>query len=166
MWFVNKKVILTKDNLLKRNWNGCKKCVFCQADETIEHLFLSCSMARNIWRLLHFTFNVAPPSNIDNLFGTWLTGIDKRTKNCIRTGVCAFTWAIWNCRNDVVFNKIANAHFLQVVNRATYWITMWSILLPQDQRPIMEAGCNRLVAVVRTILSRDGWRHERRICAA
>ena len=113
-------MILTKDNLLKRNRNGCKKCVFCQTDETIEHLFLSCSMARNIWRLLHFTFNVAPPSNIDNLFGTWLTGIDKRTKNCIRTGVCAFIWAIWNCRNDVVFNKIANAHFLQVVNKATY----------------------------------------------
>jgi hypothetical protein len=25
MWFVFKKVILTKDNLIKRNWHGCTK---------------------------------------------------------------------------------------------------------------------------------------------
>ena len=119
MWFVNRKVILTKDNLIKRNWNGSKKCVFCHADETIEHLFLSCNFARKIWRLLHFTYNISPPSSIANLFGAWLAGIDKKTKSRIRNGACAFIWAIWNCRNDVVFNKIENAHFLQVVNRAT-----------------------------------------------
>ena len=28
MWFLREKVLLTKDNLLKRNWNGCKKCCF------------------------------------------------------------------------------------------------------------------------------------------
>ena len=25
MWFLQRKVILTKDNLVKRNWAGCKK---------------------------------------------------------------------------------------------------------------------------------------------
>jgi hypothetical protein len=25
MWFLHQKVILTKDNLAKRNWTGCKK---------------------------------------------------------------------------------------------------------------------------------------------
>jgi hypothetical protein len=29
MWFLHKKVILTKDNLVKRRWNGCTKCVLC-----------------------------------------------------------------------------------------------------------------------------------------
>jgi hypothetical protein len=28
MWFVYNKVILTKDNLAKRHWIGCTKCVF------------------------------------------------------------------------------------------------------------------------------------------
>jgi hypothetical protein len=41
MWFLNRKEILTKDNLAKRNWNGCKKCAFCDEEETIEHLFLN-----------------------------------------------------------------------------------------------------------------------------
>jgi hypothetical protein len=29
MWFLYNKVILTKDNLAKRRWTGCTKCVFC-----------------------------------------------------------------------------------------------------------------------------------------
>ena len=28
MWFLNSKVLLTKDNLAKRNWTGCTKCFF------------------------------------------------------------------------------------------------------------------------------------------
>jgi hypothetical protein len=40
MWFLNRKVWLTKDNLVKRQWKGCKKCCFCDADESVEPLFL------------------------------------------------------------------------------------------------------------------------------
>ena len=29
MWFLNNKVLLSKDNLAKHNWNGCQKCCFC-----------------------------------------------------------------------------------------------------------------------------------------
>jgi hypothetical protein len=35
MWFLHKGVILTKDNLIKRNWHGCTKCCFCDQEETI-----------------------------------------------------------------------------------------------------------------------------------
>jgi hypothetical protein len=28
-WYLRKGVILTKDNLIKRNWHGSKECVFC-----------------------------------------------------------------------------------------------------------------------------------------
>uniref|UniRef100_A0A453N948 Reverse transcriptase zinc-binding domain-containing protein n=1 Tax=Aegilops tauschii subsp. strangulata TaxID=200361 RepID=A0A453N948_AEGTS len=42
MWFVHKQVILTKDNLAKRNWTGSTRCSFCDRDESIKHLFLDC----------------------------------------------------------------------------------------------------------------------------
>jgi hypothetical protein len=48
MWFLNKKVLLTKDNLAKRNWTRPMKCVFCSADESIEHLFIKCPSAKLI----------------------------------------------------------------------------------------------------------------------
>ena len=56
------------------------------------------------------------------MFGNWLNGIDKATKTCIRVGVCALVWAIWNCRNDMVFNKGINAHLLQVIHMAGYFL--------------------------------------------
>jgi hypothetical protein len=68
MWFVFKKVILTKDNLVKRNWHGCTKCCFCDQNETIDHLFISCPFARMIWRIVYMTFNIPLPSNITNFF--------------------------------------------------------------------------------------------------
>ena len=68
LWFLHRKELLTKDNLAKRRWIGCKKCVFCDADESAEHLFVKCTFARDIWRLVHFTFNVYPPASIANMF--------------------------------------------------------------------------------------------------
>ena len=61
MWFLYNKVILTKDNLAKRKWNGCTDCVFCGQRETIYHLFISCHFSRLVWRVVHFTFNIPPP---------------------------------------------------------------------------------------------------------
>jgi len=41
LWLLTNDAILTKDNLLKRKWSGDPKCVFCEANETITHLFSS-----------------------------------------------------------------------------------------------------------------------------
>lgn len=41
MWFLDRQVLLTKDNLAKRNWEESLKCCFCESDETVQHLFVS-----------------------------------------------------------------------------------------------------------------------------
>jgi hypothetical protein len=41
-------VILTKDNLVRRNWHGSTRYVFCHQDETIKHLFFQWRFARSI----------------------------------------------------------------------------------------------------------------------
>jgi hypothetical protein len=66
-----------------------------------------------------------------NLFENWLNGIDKKTKARIHIGVCALLWAIWNCKNDVIFYKASNAQFLQVIHKDTYWITHGPISYPR-----------------------------------
>jgi hypothetical protein len=163
MWFLYKKVILTKDNLAKIRWTGCTKCVFCGSKETIDHLFISYHFSRLVWRVVHFSFNIPPPMNITNLFGNWLNGIDKKTKERIRVGVCALIWTIWNCRNEVVFNRCANPNFLQIIHRSASLIHVWSYLLPVEQQEPLDIGCNRLMAVVRAIFNQGGWLHSRRI---
>ena len=41
LWYLHRGVVLTKDNLVIRNWHGSKQCCFCHKDETIKHLFFS-----------------------------------------------------------------------------------------------------------------------------
>ena len=114
MWFVHKQVILTNDNLTKRNWIGSTRCSFCDRDETIKHLFLDCPMEKILWRFVHIAFNITPPNNINTLFGTWLDGIESETARHIRVGVCALLWAVWNCRNDLGFNRTTNTLFCRL----------------------------------------------------
>lgn len=44
--------ILTRDNLIRRKWNGDPKCLFCDADEIITHLFFQCPIAKVIWSVV------------------------------------------------------------------------------------------------------------------
>ena len=59
-WYLRRGVILTKDNLAKRNWHGSKKCVFCTHDESIKHLFFQCEFARSIWSAVQIGSTLYP----------------------------------------------------------------------------------------------------------
>jgi hypothetical protein len=43
-WHLHPGVILAKDNLVKRNWHGSTRCIFCHHDETMKHLFFSAAL--------------------------------------------------------------------------------------------------------------------------
>jgi hypothetical protein len=163
MWFLNKKILLTKDNLAKRNWNGSKKCCFCEDEESVHHLFISCRFARFIWQIVFATFNLSPPSSITNLFGNWLIGLDRINKARIRVGVSALCWSIWNFRNNIIFNGKESTNFLQVIFKMAHWIRLWRFLLPVEQRACMDSGCNRLLMVAQDIFYQATWRHTRRL---
>ncbi|WVZ81596.1 hypothetical protein U9M48_028951 [Paspalum notatum var. saurae] len=54
MWYVKRGVLLTKDNLARRNWSGHQGCCFCNSNESIQHLFFDCRLAKLIWRAVLF----------------------------------------------------------------------------------------------------------------
>ena len=62
LWYLKRGVILTKDNLARRSWNGDTKCCFCHHPETIQHLFFQCYYAKFLWRAVHLMFGLSPPS--------------------------------------------------------------------------------------------------------
>uniref|UniRef100_A0A453JLH4 Reverse transcriptase zinc-binding domain-containing protein n=1 Tax=Aegilops tauschii subsp. strangulata TaxID=200361 RepID=A0A453JLH4_AEGTS len=101
--------------------------------------------------------------DIASLFGTWLAGVEQFTAARIRIGICALLWAIWNCRNDMIFTRQHNLTFLQVIFRATAWIRTWSLLTPMDSREPLVTGCNQWEMVARAIFNRFGWRSHNRI---
>ena len=163
MWFVHKQVILTKDSILKRRWVGSTRCCFCDHDETMQHLFLFGPLTKLLWRTIHIAFNIIPPVSIESLFGTWLAGVEHTTASRIRIGICALFGAIWNCRNDMIFNRQHILNFLQVIFRATTWIRMWSLLTPMDSREPLVTGCNQWEMVAPAIFNQFGWRSHNKI---
>jgi hypothetical protein len=118
MWFVHRKEILMKDNLVKRNWQGSSKCCFCDHEEIVQHLFIHYLFAKIVWSIVRMALNITPPLNINHLFGTWLNGVPKSEKVHIRGDF----WAIWHVRNDFIFNKSCFISFLQVIPLTIHWI--------------------------------------------
>lgn len=106
MWYLDREVVLTKDNLRKHRQQGCTKCCFSDNYESIQHLFLDCRLAILLQHTIHVAYNLPPPTCITNMFRNWLLGIHPRLKAQIHVGVCALVWAIWNFRNDCVFNRM------------------------------------------------------------
>ena len=100
--YLRRGIVLTKDNLAKRNWQGSTKCVFCHHDENIKHLFFECQFARSIWSAIQVASNLYPPSSVANIFGNWLHGLDHTLRKDIRVGAIALLWSLWLCRNDSV----------------------------------------------------------------
>lgn len=49
MWLVLNKAILTKDNMIKREWQGDPACYFCSSPETVSHLLSECNTAKAVW---------------------------------------------------------------------------------------------------------------------
>ena len=120
LWYLNKGVILTKDNLVKRRWKGNTSCSFCDTSETIQHLFFDCHMARMVWNAVSITFGFPPPANTNSLFGSWLKSFPFRLRNQILIGAAAVSWASWLSRNEVVLQKSKPNSCLQVIFRATH----------------------------------------------
>ena len=49
LWYLYKEVMLTKDKLVRRQWQEDRKCCFYSSDESIQHLFFDCHFAKFVW---------------------------------------------------------------------------------------------------------------------
>jgi hypothetical protein len=161
-WYLRRGVILTKDNLIKRNWHGNKTCVFCSQDETIKHLFFHCNFAHSIWSIIQVVSGLYTPTSIANIFGNWLHGIDYKYMILLRVGAMALIWSLWLCRNDKVFND-KNCSLLQVIYRCTGTLRVWSQLHRLEDHDLFMGLCTRLEDTARHLFSQHGWQHNLRI---
>jgi hypothetical protein len=117
LWFLRRGVLLTKDNLAKRKWKGGTDCCFCNMQETIQHLFFDCPLARLVWGIVCITFDIRIPMSVEDVFGSWIRDFPFKQRNRVLLGVAAVCWAIWLSRNDMVFQRTRPNSCLQVIFR-------------------------------------------------
>ena len=159
LWFLQRGVILTKDNLTRTNWKGSQKCICCNKNETIQHLFLECPFAKMIWKIIFFATNLTQPRSINHMFGTWLHNRHKMAKGLIWVGVAAMCWAIWRCRNDVIFNKMRTNSILQVIFRGAYWLRFWGPLQRDEQAKDALSFISKKLEMIALEISNKGRKH-------
>jgi hypothetical protein len=94
MFFIT-GVTLTKDNLVKRNWHGSEKCCFCNNNETLEHLFFDCALAKFVWRIVELIFGLIPPKSTVHMSTTWLQDIPMHYRKLILVGAGIMCLSIW-----------------------------------------------------------------------
>jgi len=163
MWYLYKGVILTKDNLARRQWKGDRKCCFCSTNETIQHLLFDCHYAKFMWRIVLISFNLKPPTSVHNLFTGWFEGLNRKRKSQILVGASAICWDLWLTWNDVVFDKAIAPSYLQVIFKGMYWTRYWTLLQKEEDRHFMKAGCRIIETTAMEVFARHVWRFSNRI---
>ena len=111
LWYLRKGVILTKDNLARRKWQGNQQCCFCHENETIQHLFFDCRFARLGWATAYAAWGLPRTHSVDDMFGHWLDGIQSNLKPLILLGASALCWSLWLCRNAFIFGNKHTSFF-------------------------------------------------------
>jgi hypothetical protein len=155
LWYLQRGVILTKDNLAKRNWVGSQKCCFCDCNETILHLFFDCQHAKTIRRAVRVATGLTPLRSVIHMLKHWLTGIQNKDKNLIFVGVVDVMWAIWCTHNDLIF---------RTNNFVLLYRLFWSLLQHEDTREIIRSASKALEVVALDIFAKNRWSSNNRLC--
>lgn len=106
-WLVIKNRILTKDNLSKKGWKGAKFCEFCDYEESVNHLFFFCSLAKFLWNIVGCALgNQRDPISFFDLCQNWLSSYTGKDRVVVLLGTAALLWSIWKTRNKSCFQSV------------------------------------------------------------
>jgi hypothetical protein len=144
MWLIQQDAILTKNNLLKRNWQGDKFCSFCNLEENIPHLFFECSLAKYIWSLVAWVINADCRPTNECQYWEWCERFMPCNKNLHMIGLTAIYWAIWRTRNSVCFDKKKISSPTEIICLASSVLNYWAGLQQEEGRTIFETGAEAL----------------------
>ena len=91
------------------------------------------------------------------MFHSWLANQSKEIRNLIWVGVAAVCWAIWRCRNDIIFNNIKVHSILQVIFRETYWLRFWAQLQRDEHAKNTLSELSRNIEIIAMEVVIGGW---------
>jgi hypothetical protein len=72
-------------------------------------------------------------------------------------GVAAICWAIWKCRNDIVFKNTKFNSILQVIFRGAYWLRLCAQLQRKEQAKNTLIATSRKLEVIALKIANGGW---------
>jgi hypothetical protein len=152
MWLVAQKAILTRENMIKRNWQGDPGCYFCGAIESVDHLLFYCPFAKVVWGVVALSFHQRDRPTPYDQFDIWARKALPGGDAVYMFGMAAICWAIWKARNWACFEKkklIINSN--EVIYSACLFMPYWVRLYKGEMQDKVKAGADVLMKVALSI---------------
>lgn len=153
LWLIANNAILTKDNLVKRRWQGDPACCFCQYPETVNHLLFTCSVARVVWAT---TATCLGASNIPTSFDQswrWCARWIPKGNQFHAVGIAAICWAIWKRRNKVCFEGKKLHNPLEIISHACALMKNWAGLQKDIDKELLIQGADAMFKIAVRLLA-------------
>jgi hypothetical protein len=102
LWRILNNALPTKTNLANRGVKCDPFCPRCPTKmETINHVFLDCDWAKQVWLASPLTINLHD-NPIPNIADWFMNLIDTTNKDCLEQ-ITAIIYSLWHARNMLVF---------------------------------------------------------------
>ncbi|CAN1792257.1 hypothetical protein LINPERHAP1_LOCUS19606, partial [Linum perenne] len=150
-WKIYLGRVATQDNLQQRGMVLANRCVLCGTkEESVQHLFLSCAFASEVWTLVSSKLSIhgPHPSSMVGFIQGW------KGLNCLqsfhsakRAILHAVLWYIWSERNNRIFKDVISSSASTTIKlwiALGDWLSVDGIFTPSDlmawRRLVFENG--------------------------
>ncbi|KAJ3687618.1 hypothetical protein LUZ61_016782 [Rhynchospora tenuis] len=108
LWLLLADRLLTQTNLILRGWPSIQACQCCSsnAQESANHLFLHCDLARQLWMAIQVRFALPSISYTVEISEFWQANRTIQDWDIIWA---ATSWSIWKERNARIFSSLHTA---------------------------------------------------------
>ena len=155
MWQLFQDAILTREVMKKRGWKGNPKCSFCGENETSQHLFFTCPIARVTWRSVACMLGTdLCPNSLWQAY-SWCYVYFSDGEVFYTVGIAALCWAIWTCRNGATFESKHLKTPFECCFSMCAFLCYWAGLLKEEDRVKLQAGVKRLAHAATALADRS-----------
>ncbi|CAN1826521.1 hypothetical protein LINPERHAP1_LOCUS31589, partial [Linum perenne] len=140
-WKIYLGKVATQDNLQRRGFTLANRCVLCGSnEESVQHLFLSCSFAFDVWTLVSSKLSIhgPHPSSLAGFIKGWKeVNCSKRFISVKRAILHAVFWYIWLERNNRIFRDVdcsPTSTTIKLWLAVGEWLTANGSFSPSDLR--------------------------------
>jgi hypothetical protein len=154
MWLVEQGAILTKDNMLRRNWHGDPSCYFCSLPETMDHLFFECPVAKVVWGIIAMCLAQDDRPISYRQFWQWIPKALSGGEKFHMFGLLAICWAIWKSRNKACFEKKIIKNPCEILLSAYANMRYWTGLYPEEAQEMIKDSVEVMMKTALKLLTK------------
>jgi hypothetical protein len=145
LWLIAHNKLLTRDNLVKRHNVDDLTCLFCNEEESCNHLFCECVDFSAAWSELKIISNNSVDINhISDITNLWNHDKKFRIINMI---LAALLRVIWLTRNDMYFNRTNWPGMQTLWRKLAFLLAQWGVLLHEEEKEKLQVVTTQLEAL-------------------